>query len=39
MSALEAYALFGAPLMMFATGMIVYYFATRETDEDRSSTK
>jgi hypothetical protein len=36
MSALEAYALFGAPLLMFATGLAAY-FLTRPRKDERQS--
>jgi hypothetical protein len=36
MSALEFYALFGAPLLMFLTGLGAYYIALRGARQDRS---
>jgi len=36
MTALEAYALFGAPLMMFLTGLAVYFITMRFPGQDRS---
>ena len=36
MTALEAYALFGAPLLMFATGLVAYFLA-RPRDRARKS--